>query len=76
MYDRQKDAGVFKPGQCAKYDATKMTGQSSCSHPLESLKWGANESSMYAGCTLCGLKTCIMYKKNRAFATGVEVVEA
>ncbi len=30
---------------------------------------------MYAGCTLCGLKTCIMYKKNGAFDTGVEVVE-
>ena len=30
---------------------------------------------MYAGCTICGLKTCIMYKKNRAFVTGVEVVE-
>jgi hypothetical protein len=76
MYDRQKDAnGVFKPGPCAKYDATKMPEQSSCAHPLESLKWGANESSMYAGCTICGLKTCIMYKKNRAFVTGVEVVE-
>ncbi len=74
MYDRQKDAnGVFKPGPCAKYDATKMSEQSSCAHPLESLKWGADESSTYAGCTICGLKTCI--KKNRAFVTGVEVVE-
>jgi hypothetical protein len=36
MYDRQKDAhGVFKPGPCAKYDATKMQDQTFCVHPLE-----------------------------------------
>ena len=76
MYDRQKDAhGAFKPGSCAKYDATKMQDQTCCAHPVEALKWGGNESSMYASCGRCGLKTCIMYKKNRAFVTGGEVVD-
>ena len=36
------------------------------------MKWGGNSDSMYAGCTVCGLKTCIMYKKNRAFVTDAE----
>ena len=64
-----------KPEPCAKHDATKMQDQTFCVHPLETLKWGGNESSMYASCGRCGLKTRIMYKKNRAFVTGVEVVE-
>ena len=64
--------GVFKPGPCAKYDAVKMQEQTRCEHPFESLKWGGNDTSMYAACASCGLKTCIMYKKNRAFVTDAE----
>jgi cyanophycinase-like exopeptidase len=73
MYDRQVDEkGIFKPGACAKNDATKMTEQSRCRHPFDQLKWGANGKSVYASCGACGLKTCVMYSRADAFVAEAE----
>jgi hypothetical protein len=73
MYDRQVDErGIFKPGACAKFDATKMTEQSRCRHPFDQLKWGANGKSVYASCGACGLKTCVMYSRADAFVAEAE----
>jgi hypothetical protein len=61
MYDKQVEGNGFKPGPRAKYDPNKMQEQVKCKHPFESLRWGANKTSVYASCTKCGLKTCILY---------------
>ena len=39
MYDQQVEAGIFKPGPKAKYDAMKVTEHVKCKHPFETLRW-------------------------------------
>ena len=61
MYEKQVESGTFKPGPKSKYDPQRMQEQVKCKHPFETLRWGGNKTSVYASCTKCGLKSCILY---------------
>ena len=63
MYDAQVQEGKFMPGPMSKYDSKKVTEQVSCCHPFKALRWGGNKTSVYATCSACGLKSCVLYRK-------------
>lgn len=42
---------------------SELQAQIDCIHPIETLKWGANDTSLYASCKLCGLKSVIILKR-------------
>ena len=63
MYNKHIVEAVFEPGPRAKYEATRMKEQMKCNHPNDELRWGANETTTFASCKTCGLKSVVLYHR-------------
>jgi hypothetical protein len=59
MYIQKLDKnGRLIPSACAK---APKGAQVTCSHPFESLRWGANGAAQYASCSACKLQHAVYY---------------